>query len=100
MKPDPPDKWSANYRTSKGDFYTIADTTLKECPRSFITADSIELIQLTTRLNLAKEKTGACAFGPDLSKYPSRLLDAFIVLEREERKIEHARYEAERSDGD
>ncbi len=43
----------------------------------------------------AKEVTGAAMYGPDLSKYPAKLVDVLTTLEREHNKVENARFEAE-----
>ena len=42
-----------------------------------------------------REKTGAAMYGPDISLYPSKLIDVITTLEREVRKETHERYEAE-----
>jgi len=78
--------------------YEIEDTHIDECPRSYITPQSIELIQITNRSKLAKEQTGAGLFGPDLAKYPSKFIDVLTTLERERIKTENQRYEAEDSE--
>lgn len=95
LKERPFDRWMAMYRTSKGTSYDIEDTQIDDCPVSYITPHSLELIQIANRTDLAKEKTGAAAYGPDLSKYPSRMVDVFTILEREGRKVDQARTEAE-----
>jgi hypothetical protein len=78
--------------------YEIDDTQINECPRSYITPQSIELIQITNRSRQAKESTGAGMFGSDLSKYPSKFVDVITTLERERIKTENAKYEAEDSE--
>ena len=98
IKDKPFDRWCAVYRTQKGTAYEIPDTQIEECPVSFITPLSIELIQIANRTSLAKEKTGAGMYGPDLSKYPSKFVDVITILEREVRKETNERYEVEASE--
>jgi len=47
---------------------------------------------------LAKDATGASLYGPDLSKWPSREVEALTVLQYEHNRVENARIEAEREE--
>lgn len=40
---------------------------------------------------------GASLFGPDLSKWPSKIFDAFALFKYEHNVIENAKFEMERS---
>jgi len=90
--------WDATYTTAEGSPYTIEDTEIHDCPKSFITPEYIELVQIIDRMNIVKDRTGASPYGTDLSKYPSKLVDSLIAIEIEERKVANARHTAERSE--
>jgi hypothetical protein len=86
-----PECWTEN-RTPFGD----PEVEVIGCPREYITADSIELVQLSNRSRIAKDATGASLYGSDLSKWSSKMVDAFNALEIARRSYEASRMEAER----
>ena len=57
-----------------------------------------ELVQIFSRAAHAKERTGAALFGPDLSKWHPRIVDAAVVIEQESIREHNARFEAEHKD--
>jgi len=65
---------------------------------SYITGDTQQLIQIDAMAKLAKDATGASLYGPDLSKWPSREVEALTVLQYEHNRVENARIEAEREE--
>jgi hypothetical protein len=66
-----------------------------ECPVSFITPRSRELVEVFMRAKRLTESSGASMFGPDLSAWPAWAVDSFDVLERESIRYENARFQAE-----
>lgn len=58
-----------------------------ECPRLYVSDQSQEMVQLFARSLQMKEAAGASLFGNDISKWPSRLVDAFVVLQGESTRV-------------
>ena len=92
---NPDYQWIPEYLTSKDIPYYPEDVSCNECPVSYITAESLALIQLDNRQRTAKEATGAMMYGPDLSRWPSRIVEACNVIEAERNNAENAKYKAE-----
>jgi hypothetical protein len=65
---------------------------------SLITPRTSEFINIWLRSTNVHESTGSSLYGPDLSEWPSRMVDVFEILETERRKVDNARMEAERLD--
>ena len=83
------------YESDKGDNFTVPDTEIPECPVSFVTPRSRELVQIFNRAQYS-QGAGASMFGPDLSKWPIWAVDAQVVLEQARIREHNARFEAER----
>ena len=66
------------------------DAGTNECPVSQITARELELIQLFARAKVMKD-FGASPYGGDLSKWPSKVVDAFMVFQEEHVRVEGMR---------
>lgn len=66
-----------------------------ECPVSAITPQSQELIQIYARNAHMQEAAGASLFGPDMGKWPARMVDVFVALESERVKSDNAQTRAE-----
>lgn len=79
--------WEARYDDLDGNSVAIPETAISECPESLVTIDSIELVNLHAKALVMREAFGAVMFGPDLRKWPSRLVDAFAVLETERARV-------------
>jgi hypothetical protein len=75
--------------------YGVPGVSIKECPVSFITPKSIDLVQVAAKSQHAREASGASLYGPDLSKWPARAAEVMITLEVERVTAENARYERE-----
>lgn len=58
----------------------IPDTSISECPVSYITQDSMQLIEIVQRGRIAKEH-GAALFGPTANRWPAWYHDAIAVIE-------------------
>lgn len=54
-----------------------------------MTSDSDELLHAYLRAFQMKEATGLPLMGPDVLSWPARLVDAFVVLYSETRKVEN-----------
>lgn len=77
----------------------MSGTSINECPTSYITAESYELVQLYARSKQIGGESGSVTlFGPNLDDWPCRIADAFCVLETERVKTESARIDAEMGD--
>ena len=76
--------------------YSVAGTGINECPVSYITPESYELVQIYARSKqIGGEQGIASLCGPNLDNWPCRIADAFCVLETEKVKTESVRMEAE-----
>jgi len=78
--------WSATYREGEA-VVTIDGTSTAECPVSYITGKSFELVSAFHRANLAGGKVGTM-YGPDISQWPAWAVDAWSVMEMERRRVE------------
>lgn len=58
----------------------IPDTAVSECPVSYITQDSMQIVELVQRNRISKE-AGAPLFGPVANRWPAWLHDAIAVVE-------------------
>lgn len=95
VDPARPPCWHAEYRTGKGEAYSVDGTEVNECPVSLITPRSLELVQIFARARYVADEGGAALFGPDISRWPIWAVDATVVIEQERAKEQAARFEAE-----
>ena len=86
-----------------GQPFTILGTAINECPVSLLEVESAnfknglganELVQLFARSQVMHEAFGVSLYGGDLNKWPARLVDAFVLLQEEHRKVENLRNSA------
>lgn len=61
---------------------------IDECPTGYVQPQSYEWLELFDRAGLAREATGALLFGADLGEWPAAVVDAFSILQNEERMWE------------
>lgn len=61
----------------------IAGTAIKDCPASFITDLSVQIMD-TLVTNRVTAEAGAALFGPVASKWPAWFVDALLVVEQAE----------------
>ncbi len=79
--------------------YTVSGSSINECPASYITPESYELVQLYARSKQIGGESGSVSlFGPNLDDWPCRIADAFCALETERVKTDSARMDAEMGD--
>jgi hypothetical protein len=62
---------------------------------SLITPESKRLVQILARSERAHEASGASLYGPNLSRWPVRMLDAQVAIQQETNRESNARQEAE-----
>jgi hypothetical protein len=78
--------------------YEGINCRIDECPVSYITPESRELVQIYLRSTQMKKSQGASLYGPDLNRWPARTVDAFTCLESERIRTENAQSRAETQD--
>ena len=75
----------------------IKESATNECPVSLLTLEakelrgqenSMELVQQFVRGKILHKSFGTSLYGPDLREWPARVVDAFMILEAEESKVE------------
>ena len=69
-----------------------------ECPASLIRPETRELIQILHRAKRAQDAGGAALCGPDLRRWPARVVDALAAMEEERIRVHNAEIEAEASE--
>jgi len=83
--------WEAQYKSPilNEPPVRIEGTAVNECPVSYCTAESVELVQLFHRASTLKEVIGTPGYGPDF-EIPSRMADAFVILHDQSKVVENA----------
>ena len=78
-------RWTPEYtvetKAGKKPYY-VEGVEAPECPVSFISQESIQLVTLFATARSAHDASGASLFGPDLSQWDARMVDAQGVVER------------------
>lgn len=72
----------------------IAGYAISECPVSYITAQSMFILELIDTAQAANKEGGAALFGPDASKHPAWWVDALSAVAGARAAYERAEYEA------
>ncbi len=98
MKADRPRWWEPEYRTAEGTVFGVEGLSAAECPVSLIQPETRELIQILQRARRVQEAGGAALFGPDLRRWPARVVDALAAVEEERIRVHNAEIEAEASE--
>lgn len=86
--------WEAGYRDNAGKPFSITATATNECPVSLLSdrADrSLETVQSFAKAQLMFKNLGASPYGGDLNKWPSKMVDAFVLLQDEHNRVEAMR---------
>ena len=76
--------------------FPVEGVSIEECPRSFITQESIELLDVYARARRSHDAFGVSPFGPTLLDWPAWAVDMVQLLETERGRIEAAAEEMER----
>lgn len=77
-----------------GNVTSVRGTGTNECPVSLLTFDRIstlsyeETIQAFARAKVMHKSLGVSPYGGDLNKWPSKMVDAFVLLEDESAKVD------------
>ncbi|HXS93185.1 MAG TPA: hypothetical protein VN736_01200 [Candidatus Limnocylindrales bacterium] len=87
--------WEPEFQTPKGSFFGVSPCECTDCPVSFITPASRHLIQVEVQNQVLKESTGASLYGPDLSKWPSKVVDAFTCIATTRNEYDHEHHVTE-----
>lgn len=74
--------------------FIVPNTEIDECPVSFITPRSQELVAIFGTAQHGQRASGSALYGPDLSKWPAVAVDALVCLELEKNAADNARREA------
>ncbi len=78
----------------EGNLTGVHGTATNECPVSLLTVDRIstlsydETIQSFARAKVMNKALGVSPYGGDLNKWPSKMVDAFVLLEDESSKVD------------
>jgi hypothetical protein len=62
---------------------------------SLITPAAITIVEQHARARTAHQACGAQMYGPDLSRWPARTVDALVLIETERTKESNARIDCE-----
>ena len=54
-------------------------------------SDLMDLVQTFAKARVMNEAAGAVLYGGDLNRWPSRLVDAFMVLQDEQTRVDSLR---------
>jgi hypothetical protein len=87
--------WWPSYSDRKNNPFTVGEVSSEECPVACITETSQQLIQIDAKQRLAKDACGASLYGDDLSKWPSRIVDALTTIQGQINLTENTRQEIE-----
>lgn len=71
--------------------FSIDELSCNECPVTLITPESKRLVEIFDRAGLVN---AAPLYGPDLSKWPARMVDAAGIIQQEANRTENARMKA------
>ena len=72
----------------------IAGYHNRECPTSYITPESLWMLDLTDTCALAFRDTGATLFGPDLRNHPAWWVDALAAVAGAKADYERTEFDA------
>jgi len=95
------------YKTAKGtEYWPDEPGQIAECPVSYITPKSTQLLQIFSIAGRAHDASGAALYGPNLSEWPAWAVDAIDAIEQariDEHNsrvaAEHHEYELEHGKG-
>jgi hypothetical protein len=90
-----PWRWTPDYRTTKGESYTVDGVESAECPVSAITSESLAWLEEHGAAAWLRD-AGAAAYGADLASWPGRALDAHKLIQIEQARLDAARDDATR----
>lgn len=71
----------------------INEVSTNECPVSLLTGTQFQLLQDWSE---SSRFDGCSLFGPDLSRWPAEVFDAFVIFASEESRIDSAKLEVDK----
>lgn len=89
MKLDREKWWAPTYYSGKGRLIQINGVSTAECPVSLTDGWTFQVLMDYAE---AGRFEGAHMYGPDLSRWPARLFDAFALFALEDSRIENEKY--------
>jgi len=84
----------ARVEVGKRNYRTVEGTAISECPVSYITAQSLQLLAMIHDDMIAHEATGGTLFGPVSGRWPAWWLDAVATVRGEINREHNMRMEA------
>ena len=73
--------WVPTYRVDDLQ-YEVPSVSINECPVSYITAESLALVELETQARTIQQAAGAAFGGPDSAEWPAWWADVVTVAAR------------------
>src|SRR5260370_16576147 len=64
-------EWQPEFQTSKGSFFGVSELQCTDCPVSFITPASRQLIQIECQNSILKDSTDGSLYYPNISHTPN-----------------------------
>jgi len=90
-------KWFPTYQAGEGTkdqfSYSVPSAECSECPVTFVTSESRQLIDWEARNKHLKDATGATMYGPNVNRWPQWFADLIAAVEIQ-RKLEHNAFQA------
>lgn len=74
--------------------HPIGKQRFAECPTSYITPESVWILEQVDSMALVFRDAGATLFGPDLGKHPAWWVDALATVASAKNDYERAEFEA------
>lgn len=75
--------WIPQYNPEGGTPFDIATVRINECPRSAITPEAQQLVEMEALNRHTRESTGACLFGSNSADWPAVWHDVVTTLQME-----------------
>lgn len=79
------------YEVGDGKRVTLSEPACSECPVSLITISAKNTLDAHSRAHIA----GTFLYGPNLSRWPAREVDASVIISYERSRADNARYSEE-----
>jgi len=77
--------------------FQTSDPDCSECPITYVTPTTRHWIYTERQQDILKESTGACLYGPDISKWPSKMVDVFTTIASCKNEYDYRKHETEMS---
>jgi hypothetical protein len=87
--------WEPEFQTAKGSFFGVSEIGCTEYPVSYVTPASRHLIQIEFQNQILHESTGGSLYGSNISKWPSKTVDAFTRIAGIRNEYDNERHSTE-----